>query len=100
MCDEEAHGSAIRSSFSTGDNGHALIVAKGTGITDKSNQASWRGVIFDGDSDGKVYGTPTLQTNATLPQGKGLTIPTGSALTIGEDVKLPLSGTTVTVEEG
>ena len=97
---EEAHGPAIRGALSTGDTGHALIVAKGTGITDQSNQANWRGVIFDGTSDGKVYGTPTLQTNATLPQGKGLTIPTGSALTIGEGVTLTLNGTTVTVEEG
>lgn len=75
-------------------------MASGEGIVDKTNEASWSGVIFEGANDGKVYGSPTLQMNVTLPQGKRLTIPNGSALTIGEGVTLTLSGTTVTVEQG
>lgn len=68
-------------------------MASGEGIVDKTNEASWSGVIFEGANDGKVYGSPTLQMNVTLPQGKRLTIPNGSALTIGEGGTLTVNGT-------
>ena len=77
-------------SFSTGTNGNAFIIA--SSIQDKSNKGSWSGVLFEGDA-GAVYGSPTLQTDATIPADKTLTIENGKTLTIGE-------GVTLTVEEG
>lgn len=41
----------------------------------KRTRDAWSGVIFDGDGDGKVYGNPTLETDAKIPAGKKLTIP-------------------------
>lgn len=96
----EENGSAIRGSFKTGIDGDAFVVANGTGITDETNQDAWSGVIFDGDADGKVYGSPTLKTDAKIPAGKKLTIPQGSSLTISRGKKLELTDSTLTVESG
>ena len=96
----EENGSAIRGSFKTGIDGDAFVVANGTGITDETNQGAWSGVIFDGDADGKVYGSPTLKTDAKIPAGKKLTIPQGSSLTISRGKKLELTDSTLTVESG
>lgn len=96
----EENGSAIRGSFKTGIDGDAFVVANGTGITDETNQDAWSGVIFDGDGDGKVYGNPTLETDAKIPAGKKLTIPQGSSLTISRGKKLELTDSTLTVESG
>ena len=96
----EENGSAIRGSFKTGIDGVAFVVANGTGITDETNQDAWSGVIFDGDADGKVYGSPTLKTDAKIPAGKKLTIPQGSSLTISRGKKLELTDSTLTVESG
>lgn len=96
----EENGSAIRGSFKTGIDGDAFVVANGTGITDETNQDAWSGVIFDGDADGKVYGNPTLETDAKIPAGKKLTIPQGSSLTISRGKKLELTDSTLTVESG
>ena len=96
----EENGSAIRGSFKTGIDGEAFVVANGTGITDETNQDAWSGVIFDGDGDGKVYGNPTLETDAKIPAGKKLTIPQGSSLTISRGKKLELTDSTLTVESG
>lgn len=96
----EENGSAIRGSFKTGIDGDAFVVANGTGITDETNQDTWSGVIFDGDADGKVYGSPTLKTDAKIPAGKKLTIPQGSSLTISRGKKLELTDSTLTVESG
>ena len=57
-------------------------------------------MIFDGDGDGKVYGNPTLETDAKIPAGKKLTIPQGSSLTISRGKKLELTDSTLTVESG
>ena len=78
-------------SFATGTGGHALIVANG-GITDKKNQGSWSGIIFEGDS-GTVYKDQTLQENFEIPSGKTLTVPQNTALTIPQGVTLTNSGT-------
>ena len=96
----EENGSAIRGSFKTGIDGDAFVVANGTGITDETHQDAWSGVIFDGDADGKVYGSPTLKTDAKIPAGKKLTIPQGSSLTISRGKKLELTDSTLTVESG
>ena len=78
-------------SFTTGTDGHALIVANG-GISDKSQQGSWRGIIFDGN-DGKVYKDQTLQEDFEIPSGKTLTVPKNTTLTVKDGVTLTNSGT-------
>ena len=78
-------------SFTTGTDGHALIVANG-GISDKSNQSGWRGIIFDGDN-GKVYGDQTLQKDLEIKSGKTLTVPENTTLTVKDGVTLTNSGT-------
>ena len=78
-------------SFTTGTDGHALIVANG-GISDKSNQSGWRGIIFDGDN-GKVYGDQTLQKDLEIKSGKTLTVPKNTTLTVKDGVTLTNSGT-------
>lgn len=78
-------------SFATGTDGHALIAANG-GITDKTKQDSWSGIIFDGN-DGKVYGNPTIQENIEIPSGKTLTVPKNITLTVKDGVTLTNSGT-------
>ena len=67
-------------SFSTGTNGNAFIIA--SSIQDNDDKSAWSGVIFEGNA-GAVYGSPTLQTDATIPAGKTLTIENGKTLTIG-----------------
>ena len=96
----EEDGPAIRGSFKTGTAGNAFVVATGTGITDDANQADWSGVIFNGGADGQVYGSPTLETDAKIPTGKGLTIPEGRSLTVSYGTKLELTNSTLTVESG
>ena len=78
-------------SFTTGTDGHALIVANG-GITDKTMQDSWSGIIFD-ENDGKVYKNQTLQENIEIPSGKTLTVPENTTLTVKDGVTLTNSGT-------
>ena len=78
-------------SFTTGTDGHALIVANG-GISDKSQQGSWRGIIFDGN-DGKVYKDQTLQEDFEIPSGKTLTVPKNTTLTVKDGVTLTNNGT-------
>ena len=78
-------------SFATGTGGHSLIVANG-GITDKTKQDSWSGIIFEGDT-GEVYGNPTIQENVEIPSGKTLTVPENTTLTVSSGVTLTNSGT-------
>ena len=78
-------------SFATGTDGDALIVANG-GISDKSSQGSWKGIIFDGNT-GKVYGDQTLQENLEIPSDKTLTVSTDSTLTVKDGVTLTNNGT-------
>ena len=78
-------------SFATGTDGHALIFANG-GIGDKSNQNSWSGIIFEGDT-GKVYKDQTLQENMEIPSGKTLTVPKNITLTVNTGVTLTNNGT-------
>ena len=88
-------------SFSTGTNGNAFIIASsdtGDAISDQSGNSNWSGVIFEGDA-GAVYGSPTLQTDATIPAGKTLTIENGKTLTIGEGVTLTNNGTIIVYGE-
>ena len=77
-------------SFTTGTDGHALIVA--SSISDKSQRDSWSGIIFEGDT-GTVYGNPTIQENIEIPSGKTLTVPKNTTLTVKDGVTLTNSGT-------
>ena len=85
-------------SFSTGTNGNAFIIASRIQDNSEEKKESWSGVLFEGDA-GAVYGSPTLQTDATIPADKTLTIENGKTLTIGEGVTLTVKeGATLTVE--
>ena len=76
--------------FTTGTSGNALIFANG-GISDKSSQDSWKGIIFDGNT-GKVYGDQTLQENLEIPSDKTLTVPEKTTLTVNRGVTLTNNG--------
>lgn len=78
--------------FSTTANGNAFIVADS--IRSKSAATSWSGAIIV-DNSGKVYGSPTLGIDATIPAGKTLTIDSDKTLTIGSGVTLTNNGTIV-----
>lgn len=77
--------------FSTGSNGNAFIVA--SSISDKSGKDSnWKGIIFE-DNDGSIYGSPTLSTDAVIPEGKTLDVKSSQTLTINPGVTLVNIGT-------
>ena len=79
-------------SFSTGNNGNAVIFAKS--IAYKDNQSNWSGIIFEGNNDGIVYGTSVTPTdNFTIPTGKTLTIGENQTITIPEGKTLTNEGT-------
>ena len=82
----------LESSFSTGTDGSAFIVADSISDQSGKDNGSWSGVIFEGNA-GTVYGTPTLKTDAEIPSGKTLTIEDGKELTIGSGVTLTNNGT-------
>ena len=89
-------------SFSTGDNGNAVIIADGKDgneISADGNTDSWSGVIFQG-KDGAVYGTGIAPIeDFTIPEGATLTIEDGKTLTISQGVTLTNNGT-ITVDGG
>lgn len=74
--------------FTTGSNGRALIVAE-EGISDKSQQSQWRGIVIDG-KNGNVYGNQTLSSDLSIYGGITLTVPEETYLTIPADVTLTL----------
>lgn len=77
--------------FSTGSNDNAFIVA--SSISDKSGKDSnWKGIIFE-DNDGSIYGSPTLSTDAVIPEGKTLDVKSSQTLTINPGVTLVNIGT-------
>lgn len=91
------YGSGIEGSFSTSNDGNAVIFA--TSINDKSDQANWKAVIFEG-KDGTVYSRSLtfLTENLEIPSGYTLTFPSGSMLSIGSssfDVTLTNNGTII-----
>ena len=81
---------AASGTFSTGENGNAVITA--TAISDQSGKAFWSGIFFEGIADGKIYGTE-------ITPSEDFTIPADSGLIIGESqlVTIP-NGVTVTIE--
>lgn len=88
------------STFSTkddqGNSGNAFIITNG--ITDNADNKKndWHGVIFEGNNNGKVYGSSiTLTTDAVVPSDKTLDIESKQTLTIDKDITLVSSGTIV-----
>ena len=82
--------------FSTGENGNAVIFAQSgenaVSISNTSGLGSWQGAIFQGNV-GQVYGSVTLSDDAEIPDGYTLTVPSGTSLTVPEDVTLTNKGT-------
>ena len=85
-------GISQHGTFSTGEDGHAVIITNG--ISDESNKDSWDGVIFDRDShNGQVYGSNVTPTeDFEIPEGYTLTIDDSKTLTIPADVTLTVNG--------
>ena len=75
-------------SFSTGADGKALIYTNS--ISDTSDEASWKGIIFKGTS-GKVYGEQELSYDFNVGGGHTLEITSGSKLTISQGKTLGLN---------
>ena len=84
-------------SFSTGGNsgtGNALIVT--SSIQDLTHQNSWVGVIFEGGSNGKIYGSPvSLAGDVKIPADQTLKIETGEILIISKGATLRNGGTII-----
>ena len=82
--------------FSTGESGCAFLV---TSSIDDTDTANWSGVVFQGVM-GKVYGSPTISTDASLPMGGTLTVGAGQTLTIAEDTVLTVPERTTIINNG
>lgn len=83
--------------FSTGENGRAVIFA--SSISDQSSSGKWSGVIFE-DGAGKVYGANIAPIeNFTISDEYELTIEEGQTLTISKGITLTNNGT-ITVNDG
>ena len=91
--------SAQPATFSTGEDGHAVIYAtagEGTdteAIVGKDDTSNWRGVIFLGN-DGKIYGdSVTPNENFSVPESSTLTIESGKTLVVADEITLTNEGT-------
>lgn len=91
--------SAQPATFSTGEDGNAVIYAtagEGTdteAIVGKDDTSNWRGVIFLGN-DGKIYGdSVTPNENFSVPESSTLTIESGKTLDVADEITLTNEGT-------
>ena len=91
--------SAQPATFSTGEDGNAVIYAtagEGTdteAIAGKDDTSNWRGVIFLGN-DGKIYGdSVTPNENFSVPESSTLTIESGKTLVVADEITLTNEGT-------
>ena len=91
--------SAQPATFSTGEDGNAVIYAtagEGTdteAIVGKDDTSNWRGVIFLGN-DGKIYGdSVTPNENFSVPESSTLTIESGKTLVVADKITLTNEGT-------
>ncbi len=78
--------------FTTGDNGHAVIYT--TSIADVSEENKLSGIFFLGENStsGEIYGTPKMTEDYTLKSNETLTFNEGDILSFD-------NGTTFTVEK-
>lgn len=81
-------GSFSAGTFTTTDTGTAII--KTMSIADQSNRASWRGILFEGDT-GEVYGNQSLNADLTVDQEETLLV--GEGVTLETNGKLNNTGT-------
>lgn len=91
--------SAQPATFSTGEDGNAVIYAtagEGTdteAIVGKDDTSNWRGVIFLGN-DRKIYGdSVTPNENFSVPESSTLTIESGKTLVVADEITLTNEGT-------
>lgn len=92
-------GNNHKSTFSTGDNGHAFIIAN-KGITGTTQKDNWKGVVFENKS-GRIYGKNVgITTDATIPDGYTLTVGSGEVLAIDGCKLTVASGGTLTNNGG
>lgn len=88
-----------KSTFSTGENGHAFIIAN-KGITGTTQKDNWKGVVFENKS-GRIYGKNVgITTDATIPDGYTLTVGSGEVLAIDGCKLTVASGGTLTNNGG
>ncbi len=89
-------------SFTTGDNGNAVIFAtagwNAAAIQAQSGSSQWSGFIFQGSS-GQVYGNQEISAEDSfcIPSGYILTIPEGVILTNNGNIILESSTSTFTI---
>ena len=88
--------SSTGGTFSTGEDGDAVIFANSIG--NQSNKGSWSGVIFEG-TNGQVYasgdGVITVLQNWNVPAGYTLTVPWDVTLEIPAGTRLDVEGTLI-----
>ena len=91
-------GHGASGTFSTGEDGNAVIFAIGNGTTDtridEKDTSSWDCVFFrtTPTPGNVVYGDVILENDLTIDSERTLTIPAGTSLTIPTDVTLTVNG--------
>ena len=86
----------IDGTFSTGDDGNAVIVANS--ISDNDNRDAWSGLIITQTKDeGKIYGKNSFELvdDLEIPEGYTLTIEDDQTLIVPENVTLTNNGTII-----
>ncbi|MEE0747688.1 beta strand repeat-containing protein, partial [Evtepia sp.] len=95
------HDAGIGGTFSTGEDGHAVIIADGKDdneISDDGNTTGWSGLIITKtQGEGKIYGSDSFEivNDLEIPEGYTLTIENGETLTIPTGVTLNNNGTII-----
>ena len=87
------HDAGIGGTFSTGNNGNAVIIA--SSISGNDNTTGWSGLIITKtQGEGKIYGSDSFEIvdDLEIPEGYTLTIEKGKTLTIPTDVTLTVDG--------
>lgn len=87
------YGKPTQGTFSTGDNGNAVIIVQG-GIGDTSNQSNWSGSILVIGGNSGIYGGDsfTLNENLEILSGNTLNIESGKTLNVSNNVTLTNNG--------
>ena len=95
------NSAGIGGTFSTGEDGHAVIIADGKDdneISDDGNTTGWSGLIITKtQGEGKIYGSDSFEivNDLEIPEGYTLTIENGETLTIPTGVTLNNNGTII-----
>lgn len=90
--DGEGIGSSPKGTFSTTDDGNAVIIASRISDNDATD---WHGLIIQG-SEGKIYGNNVVPSEAfTIPKGTTVTIDEEQQLIIGDAITMTNKGTII-----